>query len=181
MRGHRTAVTRDCFVRRNYAASHLDPRVYRRWFIGERAIPRQIEQREERLADIGQELAGLQARFSGLARRLALTRDKVRLILNLERDLPAVAPLNRMECHLAELRSELAGLDTRSADTLRAEVERRQARVNELQAQAGSLEREIGRLEERTATLADRDTARPGARRRPRPPGCPGLYADRGR
>jgi len=155
MRGHRTAVTRDCFVRRNYATSHLDPRVYRRWFIGERAIPRQIEQREERLADIGQELAGLQVRFSGLARRLALTRDKVRPILNLERDLPAVAPLNRMESHLAGLLSELAGLDTRSADTLRAEVERQQARVNELQAQAGSLEREIGRLEERTATLAD--------------------------
>lgn len=154
MRGYRTAVTRDCFVRRNYATSHLDPRVYRRWFIGERAIPRQIEQREERLAGIGQELAGLQARFSGLARRLALTRDKVRPIVNLERDLPAVAPLNRMECHLAELRSELADLDTRSADTLRAEVERRQARVNELQAQMGGLQREIGRLEERTATLA---------------------------
>ncbi|MBN1138633.1 MAG: AAA family ATPase [Anaerolineae bacterium] len=153
MRGHRTAVTRDCFVRRNYATSHLDPRVYRRWFIGERAIPRQIEQREERLAGIGQELAGLQVRFSGLARRLALTRDKVRPIVNLERDLPAVAPLSRMECHLAELRSELTGLDTRSVDTLRTEVERQQVRVNELQAQMGSLEREIGRLEERTATL----------------------------
>lgn len=45
MREHRTAVTRECFVRRNYSTSHLNPRVYRRWFIGVRALPRQIEQR----------------------------------------------------------------------------------------------------------------------------------------
>ncbi len=129
LRDHRTAVTRDCFVRRNYATSHLDPRVYRRWFIGERAIPRQIEQREERLADIGQELAGLQVRFSGLARRLALTRDKVRPICESGARPAGRRPLSRMESHLAGLRSELAGLDTRSVDTLRAEVERQQARV----------------------------------------------------
>ncbi len=155
LRGHRTAITRDCFVRRNYATSHLDPRAYRRWFIGERAIPRQIEQREERLAAVGQELAGLQARFSGLARRLALTRDRVRLIFELERDLPAVAPLQRLEAHLSTLQAELAGLDTQSAETLRAEVARQQAKVDELQTEAGRMEREIGRLEERTATLAD--------------------------
>lgn len=155
LRDHRTAVSRDCFVRRNYATSHLDPRVYRRWFIGERAIPRQIEQREERLATIGQELSTLQARFSGLARRLTLTRDKVRLIFELERDLAAVAPLQRLEARLAGLQAELAGLDTQSVETLRAEVAQHQAKVDELQAEAGRLEREIGRLEERTATLAD--------------------------
>ncbi|MEJ2210767.1 MAG: SbcC/MukB-like Walker B domain-containing protein [Anaerolineae bacterium] len=155
LRQERTAVTRDCFLRRNFVTSHMNPRVYRRWFIGERAIPRQIEQREQRLAEIGDELAGLQARADGLARRLALTRDKVRVFYDLERDLPAVAPLPGREAHLAALRAELTGLDTHNVDTLRARVTQCQAKVDELQTAAVGIEREMGRLEERIATLAD--------------------------
>jgi hypothetical protein len=49
LRRYRTAVTRECFVRRNYTDSHLNPQVYRRWFIGDRSTQRQIEQREARL------------------------------------------------------------------------------------------------------------------------------------
>jgi uncharacterized protein YPO0396 len=142
-------------VRRTYTTSHLDPRVYRRWFIGERAIPRQIEQREERLAAIAEEMVGLQACSDGLARRLALTRDKVRLYFDLERDLPTIAPLPAQETRLAELQAELAALNTQTIETLRAEVERHQAKVDDLQGQAIRLEREIGRLEERIVTLAD--------------------------
>jgi len=61
LRDHHAAVTPECFVRRNFATEHLDPRVYRRWFIGERAIPRQIEAREERLAAIAEEMVSRQA------------------------------------------------------------------------------------------------------------------------
>src|SRR5207248_10387930 len=32
LREHRTAVTREVFVRRNFTTSHLNPRVYGRWF-----------------------------------------------------------------------------------------------------------------------------------------------------
>ena len=39
LRDQRQAVTRECFVRRQFSTSHLDPRHYRRWFIGGRAIP----------------------------------------------------------------------------------------------------------------------------------------------
>ncbi len=46
LRRYRTAVTRECFVRRNFTDSHLNPQVYRRWFIGDRSAQRQIEQRE---------------------------------------------------------------------------------------------------------------------------------------
>jgi uncharacterized protein YPO0396 len=155
LREHRTAVTRECFVRRNFTTSHMNPRIYRRWFIGERAIPRQIEQREERLEAIAQEMAGLQTRSEGLARRLALTRDKVRLFYDLERDLPVVAPLPAREAHLAELQTELASLNTQTIETLRAEVARCQAKVDEMQGQAVHLERGIGRLEARIATLED--------------------------
>ncbi|MEA3397442.1 MAG: ATP-binding protein, partial [Chloroflexota bacterium] len=70
LRDHRTAVTRDCFVRRNFTNRHLNPRYYRRWFIGDRAVPRQIEQREERLSAIAQDLAALQAQDSALRERL---------------------------------------------------------------------------------------------------------------
>ena len=155
LRDHRTAVTRECFVRRTYTTSHLDPHIYRRWFIGERAIPRQIEQREERLDAIAKEMADLQTRFNSLARRLGLTRDKVRLYIDLERDLPGIAPLAAREAHLAGLQAELAALNIRTVETLRARVERCQARVDDLQQQAAHLEREIGRLEERIATLND--------------------------
>jgi uncharacterized protein YPO0396 len=154
LRDERRAVTRDCFVRRSFTTSHLNPRVYRRWFIGERAIPRQIEQREQRQADIADELVGLQTRADGLARRLPLTRDKVRLLYDLERDLPAVAPLPAREAHLEALRVELAELNTQNVDALRAQVAQRQAKVDELQAAAVALEREMGRLEERIATLS---------------------------
>ncbi|MBI4769171.1 MAG: AAA family ATPase [Chloroflexi bacterium] len=78
LREHRTAVTRECFVRRNFTTGHLNPRTCRRWFIGERALPRQIEQREARLNEIAAEMVTLNERAAALRERLALTRDKVR-------------------------------------------------------------------------------------------------------
>ncbi|MGD9317126.1 MAG: SbcC/MukB-like Walker B domain-containing protein [Anaerolineae bacterium] len=155
LRDHRTAVSRDCFVRRTYTTSHLNPRIYRRWFIGERALPRQIEERESQLTAIAQEMAALQVRSDGLAQRLTLTRDKVRLFYHLERDLPAVAPLPAREQQMADLQAELAGLNTQTIETLRAAVEQHQAKVDDLQGQFSQLEREIGRLEEQVATLND--------------------------
>jgi uncharacterized protein YPO0396 len=155
LRQHRTAVTRECFVRRNFVTAHLNPRVYRRWFIGERAIPRQIEQREERLKAIAQNMVSLQAQVDGLVRRLALTRDKVRPFYDLERDLPAIVPLAALEAHLADLQTELEDLNTQTVEMLQAEVARCQAKVDELQSDSVRLERELGRLEERIATLSD--------------------------
>jgi uncharacterized protein YPO0396 len=155
LRNHRAAVTRDCFVRRNYTSRHLNPRYYRRWFIGDRAIPRQIEQREEQLEAIRQELLNLQAQHSALNERLALTRDKVRLYVELERDLLAVARLPELEVQLTTLRDELAALDTQSIQALRAEVEAHQAKVKELEKEAGELGETIGSLRARTEALKD--------------------------
>ncbi|RME49418.1 MAG: hypothetical protein D6796_04980, partial [Caldilineae bacterium] len=139
LRNRRMAVTRECFVRRNYTTRHLNPRHYRRWFIGQRAIPRQIEQREERLAAIGQELATLQSQELALQERLALTRDRVRRYLELERDLPLLARRPELEAQLAACRAELESLDTQSIERLQAEVERRQGEVEALQADADRL------------------------------------------
>ena len=155
LRDHRTAVTRDCFVRRNYTSRHLNPRYYRRWFIGDRAIPRQIEQREERLDAIRQKLLDLQAQDTALRERLALTQDKVRTFIDLERDLPDLDTIPTLAAELDALRDELAALDTQTIEALQAEVERHQVTVDTLQAELGELERDIGGLQTRIQTLSE--------------------------
>jgi uncharacterized protein YPO0396 len=155
LRDHRTAVTRDCFVRRTFISRHLNPHHYRRWFIGERAIPRQIETREERLEAIRQELLTLQARDATLRERLALTRDKARLFVELERDLPILSRLPELETKLDALRTELTALDTRSIENLKAEVEQCQAALTALETKASKQDETIGGLRARIAALAD--------------------------
>jgi len=155
LRDHRTAVTRDCFVRRNYTSRHLNPRTYHRWFIGDRAIPRQIEQREERLDAIRQELLTLQAQDIALRERLALTQDKIRTFIALERDLPGLDDIPALAVQLDTLCDELAALDTQTLEALQAEVERRQATGDALQAEADQLERDIGGLQTRIETLSE--------------------------
>jgi uncharacterized protein YPO0396 len=153
LRDHRTAVTRDCFVRRNFTSSHMDPRHYQRWFIGERATPRQIEQREEQLTAIGQKLAGLQTRDNALRDRLALTRDKVVGYVELARDLALLVRRPELEARLAAAQTELAGLDTQSLATLQAQVQSCQAEVERRQKQMDELGETIGGLKNRLDTL----------------------------
>ncbi len=155
LREHRTAVTRECFVRRNYTSRHLNPKHYRRWFIGDRAIPRQIEGREEQLEAIRQELLALQARDTALRERLALTRDKTRLYIELERDLPSLTRLPELETRLAAMRDELAALDTQSIEVLKAEIERHQQVVTRLEAQVSEKGEMIGDLRARVEILED--------------------------
>lgn len=153
-RDHRQAVTRDCFVRRDHAISRLDPRVCRRWFIGERAIPRRIEQLEAQLNEIADETARLDRRLSDLGERLALTRDKARPLVEMEHALAVLERLPAVAGQLEALQAELAALDTRATETLKAEVERRTHEVQERQSQAARLERQIGGWEQRAETLA---------------------------
>jgi len=154
LRPHRTAITRECFVRRNYTDSHLNPQVYRRWFIGERAAARQIEQRQQRLDEIAGEMVRLNERVSALRARLGLTRDKIRPLTELEAALPGLGRLAALESELAGLREELAGLDTRSMDALKAEVERCRTAYNLAQEEANGVARGLGKLEEKIAQLA---------------------------
>ncbi len=155
LREHRTAVTRECFLRRNFTTSHMNPRVYRRWFIGERAVPRQIEQREQRLGEIQGELLTLQSKADALRLRLALTRDKARTLYDLERDLAEVAALSGKSDQLGALQDELARLDTQTVLALRAEAATREALADQLQGELSQLERNLGGLEMRSKTLAE--------------------------
>jgi uncharacterized protein YPO0396 len=147
LREHRTAITRDCFVRRNFTDSHLNPNVYRRWFIGERAAPRQIEQRQARVDEIAGEMIALNERTSALRERLALTRDKIRPFVELEHALESLALLPERTTQHAALTKELAALDTQTADSLKTEVEKRRAELNHIQGEANDSERKLGNLE----------------------------------
>jgi uncharacterized protein YPO0396 len=147
LRQHNRAITRDCFVRRNFTDSHLNPNVYRRWFIGERAAPRQIEQRQARLDEIANEMAALNERTSALRERLVLTRDKVRPLIELEHALEAIAVLPERTAQHAALTKELAALDTRAIETLQAEAEKRRAELSQIQSEANDSERKLGNLE----------------------------------
>ena len=149
LRDFRTAITQECFVRRNFTDSHLNPQVYKRWFIGERAAPRQIEQRESRIDEIANELKNLNKRETALRERLALTRDKIRPLVELETALPALSRLAPLEAELAALKKELAALDSHTVETLKADVEKYQRERDGLQMEVNTAERKLGNLEEK--------------------------------
>ncbi len=153
LRDHRAAVTHECFVRRNFTTTHLNPKIYRRWFIGDRAIPRRIEQLEARLREIADEMAALSQQSAGLSERLALTRNKTRPLLELEHALPALARLPDLAQQLRALRRELGKLDRASVDSLRAEVERCQTEFDRVQAETRQLDQQIGGWEAKALSL----------------------------
>jgi uncharacterized protein YPO0396 len=149
LRNFRTAITRECFIRRNFTDSHLNPQVYRRWFIGERAAPRQIEQRETRIKEIASELTQLNKRETALRERLALSRDKIRPLIELEHALETITILPERNTQHATLTKELAALDTRTVESLKVDVEKYQHERDQLQSEAATLERRLGSLEEK--------------------------------
>jgi uncharacterized protein YPO0396 len=149
LRDHRTAITQECFVRRNFTDSHLNPQVYKRWFIGERAAPRQIEQREQRIDEIAGELKNFSKRETALHERLALTRLKIRPLVELETALPALRRLAPLESELAALNKELAALDSHTVENLKADVEKYQHERDQLQEEVIAAERKLGNLEEK--------------------------------
>ncbi len=149
LRNHRTAVTQECFVRRNFTDSHLNPQVYKRWFIGERAAPRQIEQRETRIKEIASELTQLNKREAALRERLALTRDKIRPLIELEHALEAIAILPERNTQHAALTKELEQLDLLTVETLKADAEKYQRERDQLQTEVNAAERKLGNLEEK--------------------------------
>jgi uncharacterized protein YPO0396 len=160
LRRHRTAVTRECFLRRNFTDSHLNPQVYGRWFIGGRATPRQIETRQARLAEIAGEMQGLQQEDSRLSALLALTAEKIRPLIDLEHSLEGLSALPERQAQHAVYAAELANLDLRSVETLQAEVDRRQSEVNRWHSEAGALERKMGSLEAHLQALAEDELPR---------------------
>ena len=160
LRSHRTAITRECFVRRNYTDGYLNPQVCGRWFIGERATPRQIENRQMRLDEIASEMVILRKQDSDLRERLALTGEKVRPLIELEHALEGLSALPEREAQQSSLTAELESLDLRAADSLQADVERIQAEFTHLQSETGALERKIGGLEAEAHTLSEGEIPR---------------------
>lgn len=160
LRNHRTAITRECFVRRNYTDSHLNPQIYKRWFIGERAAPRQIESRQQRLDEITQEMTVLNERDLALCERLTLTHGKTRILIELEHSLHALTILPERTTHHATLTKELGQLDLHTTESLKADVERHQSEFTRLQNEASSIDKRIGGLESEAKNLAEVEVPR---------------------
>jgi uncharacterized protein YPO0396 len=160
LRDHRTAVTRECFVRRNYTDSHLNPQIYGRWFIGERAVASQVKSRQQRLDEITQEMSSLNERDSALHKRLTLTRDKIRPLIELEHALEALGVLPERIAQHTSLKQELETLDLSTTETLKAAVDQHQAEYNRLQTEAGLVERRIGGMEADAQTLVEGEIPR---------------------
>ncbi len=149
LRKYRTAITQECFARRNFTDSHLNPQVYKRWFIGERAAPRQIEQREGRIDEIAKELTSLNKRETVLRERLVLTRDKFRPFIELEHAVEALSILPERNVQHTTLTKELERLDLRTVETLKTEVEKYKRECDELQSEVSGIERRLGNIEEK--------------------------------
>ena len=160
LRAHRTAITPTCFVRRNYTDSHINPQVYGRWFIGERATPRQIESRQKRLDEIAGEMVALHQRDSAIRQRISLTSEKIRPLIDLEHALADLAALPECEKQHAQWVAELSNLDLHSTEIAQAEVEKHQAEYSRLQQETGALERKIGGLETEARTLTEGEIPR---------------------
>ena len=160
LRDHRTAITRECFVRRNYTDSHINPHIYGRWFIGERAVTSQVENRQQRMDAIAHEMSSLNERDVALRERLALTRDKIRPLIDLEHALEALDILPERAAQRETFKQELEALDLRTTNSLKAAVDQHQAEYNRLQTEAGSVERRIGGMVADARTLAEGEIPR---------------------
>jgi uncharacterized protein YPO0396 len=160
LRDHRTAITRECFVRRNYTDSHINPHIYGSWFIGECAVVSQVESRQKRLDEIAHEMISLNERDSALGERLTLTHDKIRPFIELEHALEDLAILPERNTQHASLKQELETLDLSTTESLKAAVDQHQAEYNRLQTEAGSVERRIGGMEADARTLSEDEVPR---------------------
>jgi len=154
LRPHRTAITPECFVRRNFTDSHLNPRVYQRWFIGDRATPKRIAQLEARLKELADEMVKLNERSLALKERLALSRDKVRKLVELAHGLESVERLAVVAASLESLKGELAALDTRNAKSLRQAVQKYQQEQERAQRELEEVIGKLGALQNRTESLS---------------------------
>jgi uncharacterized protein YPO0396 len=160
MRSQRSAITRECFVRRNFTDSHLNPQVYGHWFIGVRAILSQVENRQRRLDEIAAQMVLLNERDAALCERLALTNEKIRPLIEMEHALDGLAALPEREAQRAGLAAELERLDLRAAENLRADVEQHQVRFNRLQVEGNALERRMGGWEADAQALSEGEIPR---------------------
>jgi uncharacterized protein YPO0396 len=153
LRDHRTAVTRECFVRRNFVTSHLNPGYYRHWFIGDRAVPRRVELLQGRLGEVAGDLAAMQPAMESVRQRLALTRDKVRPLVEVAHNLQYLERLPGVEHQLRSLRSELGHLERGSTESLRARIEACRAEAERLQSEAAQLDQSIGGWRQQAESL----------------------------
>src|SRR5262249_51960516 len=121
----------------------------------ERAAPRQIESRQQRLDEIAHEMGTLNERDRALRERLALTDEKTRPLIEIEHALEVLSVLPERSTQHAALAQELEQLDLRTAELGKADMKRNRGEFQRRKTEAGLLERRIGGLESDAKNLAE--------------------------
>lgn len=152
LRRHRRAVTPTCMSYSQYAVDHLDPAVYRDWFIGQRARGRQIERLEAELERLGRELAALNEPLQRWDECIRATTPGDVYARWLTTDLPNLPALAAAEAAKAEVERQLAATDWADLEAQQAQVEALRERREQLQQVLYCLNGERGRLEQSQRT-----------------------------
>ncbi|WP_415579174.1 SbcC/MukB-like Walker B domain-containing protein, partial [Hydrogenibacillus schlegelii] len=110
LRAHRTAVTRTGMVYHNFVARQLRKKTYEEPFIGEKAIPRQIERRKEALIRLRADREGLRAASAEVEWWEKRLSEKVEKFRWMKEHLTIAETIGELRTHLAEAEGERAVL-----------------------------------------------------------------------
>lgn len=140
LKHHNLAITPTCMTYRNHTARQIPFHVYDVWYIGARALVRQRERKQARLAEVREGLAGL-ARVASLCERFReLLKDKSVLYGDVVR--PAwerVSALPALADEVAAKAAELERLDRSELEGLQRELLATRALVESLERQSDEL------------------------------------------
>ena len=159
---HTVAITATCMTYRHHTARQIPPEVYANWYVGERAFAHQRQAKEQRLAEVGVDIAVLDRR-TGRGRQALKALDELPTLLRRVyapgwTDATSLPPLlGEMEGR----RRDLAALDTREVDALREQAEALAAAIRNLdmecQNQAGIEQASLARAQGVADLLASLD------------------------
>lgn len=170
LRKHARAVTADVVRYEEFSVRAVDPRTFRPWRIGERAVASQIESRQRDLAALGERiasLAGEHERAKADCEALSVVRALAGARALLDEALDE-APIRD---HIRELRFEQESLDLSGVQALKEAWDRLAGEANRLAAEHAALLQAKGRLEREVAAFAsgvlakEREMAECAARR----------------
>lgn len=140
LKRHRIAITPTCMTYRNHTARQINFEVYRVPFIGQRALKKQRELKEARLAEVLQEIADLEAKKALCLRFLNCTGDKTERYSRMWETWMKLEELPGLQDRLATKRQELSLID-------RTELEELEARIRQIRKEEENLRQEQERLQ----------------------------------
>jgi len=155
LKNHQRAITPTCMTYLNNTARQINFRVYETPYIGQRAIKRQLEQKERKLAGKEEVLKRLRIELKVLKELDNLSSGKEELYYRFREDLTAISSLVEVSKELSRREDELARLDTSDIDNLKEEISRLNEEKERLRQQLNKLREDKGELKSVCQMLED--------------------------